>query len=385
MASIVVDSAPLVLGVGIVLLSAAVMGFGARKICLPAVVGYLATGLIVSPFKSGFIDSYDQLSLLADIGVVLLLFEVGIEIDLRRIKREQKALIWGVPAQVAIGILIGTPVFLLLDIPLFGALLLSLSIAMSSSVVIVNITRSRRRNTDTQTEEALLGWAVIQDVTGVTLAAIIIALFGTSDRSLPIALGGILGFIAVAYLAAKVMPIILKFVRWEKDLFLIFSVSIGLSLAALGTVVFGIPMALAGFVAGLAINQNRDTDEVRKAILPFRDLFAVLFFVIIGSLIEVSQLSSALPFALLIIVLVIFAKSLPVVLLAKIGKLNANPFQLGVGVGQVGEFSFVLGSIAYSQGAIDLGQFVGVLLAVVISIIGSVLLVRLRPARVRKS
>ena len=385
MASIVVDSAPLVLGVGIVLLSAAVMGFGARKIGLPAVVGYLATGLIVSPFKSGFIDSYDQLSLLADIGVVLLLFEVGIEIDLRRIKREQKALIWGVPAQVAIGILIGTPVFLLLDIPLFGALLLSLSIAMSSSVVIVNITRSRRRNTDTQTEEALLGWAVIQDVTGVTLAAIIIALFGTSDRSLPIALGGILGFIAVAYLAAKVMPIILKFVRWEKDLFLIFSVSIGLSLAALGTVVFGIPMALAGFVAGLAINQNRDTDEVRKAILPFRDLFAVLFFVIIGSLIEVSQLSSALPFALLIIVLVIFAKSLPVVLLAKIGKLNANPFQLGVGVGQVGEFSFVLGSIAYSQVAIDLGQFVGVLLAVVISIIGSVLLVRLRPARVRKS
>ncbi|MEJ6577062.1 MAG: cation:proton antiporter [Candidatus Planktophila sp.] len=385
MASIVVDSAPLVLGVGIVLLSAAVMGFGARKIGLPAVVGYLATGLIVSPFKSGFIDSYDQLSLLADIGVVLLLFEVGIEIDLRRIKREQKALIWGVPAQVAIGILIGTPVFLLLDIPLFGALLLSLSIAMSSSVVIVNITRSRRRNTNTQTEEALLGWAVIQDVTGVTLAAIIIALFGTSDRSLPIALGGILGFIAVAYLAAKVMPIILKFVRWEKDLFLIFSVSIGLSLAALGTVVFGIPMALAGFVAGLAINQNRDTDEVRKAILPFRDLFAVLFFVIIGSLIEVSQLSSALPFALLIIVLVIFAKSLPVVLLAKIGKLNANPFQLGVGVGQVGEFSFVLGSIAYSQGAIDLGQFVGVLLAVVISIIGSVLLVRLRPARVRKS
>ena len=385
MASIVVDSAPLVLGVGIVLLSAAVMGFGARKIGLPAVVGYLATGLIVSPFKSGFIDSYDQLSLLADIGVVLLLFEVGIEIDLRRIKREQKALICGVPAQVAIGILIGTPVFLLLDIPLFGALLLSLSIAMSSSVVIVNITRSRRRNTDTQTEEALLGWAVIQDVTGVTLAAIIIALFGTSDRSLPIALGGILGFIAVAYLAAKVMPIILKFVRWEKDLFLIFSVSIGLSLAALGTVVFGIPMALAGFVAGLAINQNRDTDEVRKAILPFRDLFAVLFFVIIGSLIEVSQLSSALPFALLIIVLVIFAKSLPVVLLAKIGKLNANPFQLGVGVGQVGEFSFVLGSIAYSQGAIDLGQFVGVLLAVVVSIIGSVLLVRLRPARVRKS
>jgi len=381
MASLVVDTAPLVLDVGIVLLGAATMGFAARKAGLPAVVGYLLTGLLVSPFTPGYVADYDQLALLADIGVVLLLFEVGIEIDLRRIRREQKALIWGVPAQVAIGMAIGTPVFLFLDISLLGALLLSLSIAMSSSVVIVNITRSRRRKTDTDTEEALLGWAVMQDVTGVTVAAIILALFGTSDRSLPVALGGIVGFVAVAYLAAKLIPVILKLVRWEKDLFLIFSVAIGLTLAALGTVVFGIPMALAGFVAGLSINQSRDTDDVRKAILPFRDLFAVLFFVIIGSLIEPALISKALPFALLIIAIVVIGKSLPVVLLAKVGKLKANPFQMGAGVGQVGEFSFVLGSIAYSQGAIDRGQFVGVLMAVVISIIASVLLVRLRPLK----
>jgi CPA2 family monovalent cation:H+ antiporter-2 len=381
MASLVVDTAPLVLDVGIVLLGAATMGFAARKAGLPAVVGYLLTGLFVSPFTPGYVADYDQLALLADIGVVLLLFEVGIEIDLRRIRREQRALIWGVPAQVAIGMAIGTPVFLFLDISLLGALLLSLSIAMSSSVVIVNITRSRRRKTDTDTEEALLGWAVMQDVTGVTVAAIILALFGTSDRSLPVALGGIVGFVAVAYLAAKLIPMILRLVRWEKDLFLIFSVAIGLTLAALGTVVFGIPMALAGFVAGLSINQSRDTDDVRKAILPFRDLFAVLFFVIIGSLIEPALISKALPFALLIIAIVVIGKSLPVVLLAKLGKLKANPFQMGAGVGQVGEFSFVLGSIAYSQGAIDRGQFVGVLMAVVISIIASVLLVRVRPTK----
>jgi CPA2 family monovalent cation:H+ antiporter-2 len=379
MASLVVDTAPLVLDVGVVLLAAATMGFAARKVGLPAVVGYLLTGLMVSPFTPGYVADYDQLALLADIGVVLLLFEVGIEIDLRRISKEKKALLWGVPAQVAIGMAIGTPVFLFLDISLLGSLLLSLSIAMSSSVVIVNITRSRRRKTDTDTEEALLGWAVMQDVTGVTVAAIVLALFGTSDRSLPVALGGIVGFVAVAYLAAKLIPMILQLVRWEKDLFLIFSVAIGLSLAALGTVVFAIPMALAGFVAGLAINQSRDTDEVRKAILPFRDLFAVLFFVIIGSLIEPALFSKALPFALIIISIVIIGKSIPVVLLAKIGKLNANPFQMGAGVGQVGEFSFVLGSIAYSQGAIDRSQFVGVLMAVVISIIASVLLVRIRP------
>ncbi|MEY3636241.1 MAG: hypothetical protein RL147_670, partial [Actinomycetota bacterium] len=163
MASIV-ETAPLVLNVGVVLTAAATMGFAARKLGLPSVIGYLLTGLLVSPFTPGFVADNNQLALLADIGVVLLLFEVGIEIDLRRISREQKALLWGAPAQVAIGLIIGTPVFLWLGLPILGALLIALSIALSSSVVIVNITRSPRRTTNTATEEALLGWSVVQDV-----------------------------------------------------------------------------------------------------------------------------------------------------------------------------------------------------------------------------
>lgn len=92
MASAIVDTAPLVLDVGVVLVAAATMGYGARKVGLPAVIGYLLTGLIVSPFTPGFVADSNQLALLADIGVVLLLFEVGIEIDLKRISREQRSL-----------------------------------------------------------------------------------------------------------------------------------------------------------------------------------------------------------------------------------------------------------------------------------------------------
>ena len=378
MASIV-ETAPLVLDVGVVLTVAATMGFAARKLGLPSVLGYLLTGLLVSPFTPGFVADSNQLSLLADIGVVLLLFEVGIEIDLRRISREQKALLWGAPAQVVIGLVIGTPVFLWLGIPLLGALLLALSIALSSSVVIVNITRSPRRTTDTPTEEALLGWSVVQDVFGVAVAAIILTLFGASDRPLVLAIGGLFGFVVLAFIASRLLPILLRMVRWEKDLFLIYSVSIGLVLAALGTVVFGIPMALAGFVAGLAINQSRDTEEVRKAILPFRDLFAVLFFVVIGSLIEPAQVIKAWPFAILILVLLILLKSLPVALFAHLGKLKVKKMQFAIGMSQVGEFSFVLGSLAYSEGALTRAQFTGVLMAVVISIVGSTLLVRKAP------
>jgi CPA2 family monovalent cation:H+ antiporter-2 len=331
---------------------------------------------LVSPFTPGFVADGNQLTLLADIGVVLLLFEVGIEIDLKRIGREQRYLFWGAPTQVAIGLLIGTPVFLYLDVPLLGALLLSLSIAMSSSVVIVNITRSPRRKTDTITEEAMLGWSVVQDVFGVALAAVILASFGTSDRPLAIALGGLVGFVAIAYLASKILPFILRKVRWEKDLFLIYSVSIGLVLAAMGTVVFGIPMALAGFVAGLAINQSKDTEDVRKAILPFRDLFAVLFFVVIGSLIRPDQIDTSWQFALLVLVLMLVSKTVPSALIVKFSKLRVRPTQFGIGISQIGEFSFVLGSLAFKEGLITTDQFTGLLLAVVISILGSTLLAR---------
>jgi CPA2 family monovalent cation:H+ antiporter-2 len=380
MASIV-ETAPLVLNIGVVLGAAATMGFAARKLGLPSVIGYLATGLLVSPFTPGFVADNNQLALLADIGIVLLLFEVGIELDLRKIGREQKSLLWGVPTQMGFGVLIGTPIFLWLGVPIFGALLLSLSVAMSSSVVIVNITRSPRRRTDTSTEEALLGWSLIQDLVGVAAAAVILTFFGSTDKPLVLAIGGLFAFSAIAIVASKILPKVLQAVRWDRDLFLIYSVSFGLILAALGTVVFDIPMALAGFVAGLAINQSRDTEDVRKAILPFRDLFAVLFFVVVGTLIQPSAVIEAAPFAALILLLMVLLKTLPTIFLARIGKMKVKQSLLGIGVSQIGEFSFVLGSLAFAQGEISASQYTGVLLAVVLSISGSTILVRLAPKK----
>jgi monovalent cation:H+ antiporter-2, CPA2 family len=226
----------------------------------------------------------------------LLLFEVGIEINLPKLGRRQKALLWGSPLQIGIGMLIGTPVFMYLGLSTLGALLLALSVAMSSSVVIVNITRSRGRTTDKPTEEALLAWSVLQDIVGVAVASFILVLYGNDQRSLVQAIGGLIGFGITAYVSARLLPSLLRRVRTSPDLFLIFSVAIGLVLAAVGSTVFGIPMALAAFVAGLAIRTGEDTDEVRRVLLPFRDLFAVLFFVLIGSLIQPSLIENRFTF-----------------------------------------------------------------------------------------
>ena len=380
----VVETAPLVLDVGAVLLVAATSGLLARKVGLPAIVGYLITGLLVSPFTPGFVADSQQIAILADIGVVLLLFEVGIEIDLGRIRRDHGALLWAAPVQVFLGTALGTALFLALDIPLFGASLLALSLAMSSSVVIVNITRSRRRTTHVETEEALLGWSVLQDVTGVALAAIIIALIENENESPAKAIIGLIGFTILAFVASKLLPSLLKIIRWESDLFLIYSVAIGLSIAALGTVAFGIPMALASFVAGLAINQSRDTDDVRKAVLPFRDLFQVLFFVVIGSLVEPALIREAIPFMLILLGSMFLLKTLPAYLFSRFGKIGASAGQLSVGLSQIGEFSFVLGTTALAAGALTKVQFTGVLLGVISSIIISTLAVR-RASRISRS
>lgn len=372
----VIDTAPFILDIGVVLLLAAGCGLAARKLRLPAVVGYLVVGLLVSPFTPGYVADPGQISVLADIGVVLLLFEVGIEVDLRRVRREQGALLWLAPLQVGLTTAFASGALLLLGTDTLGALLLGIGVAMSSSVVIVNITRSRRRTTDPATDDALLGWSVLQDVTGVALAAVVLALFGAGERSVVAAMGGLLGFALIAYLAARLLPKLLLLVRWEHDLFLIFSVATGLALAALGTVVFGIPMALAAFVAGLAIN-NRDTNEIRRVLLPFRDLFAVLFFVVIGSLIRPSGVLDSLPYAVALFALLLVFKTLPVALVTRRAGLQARPLQLAVGLSQMGEFSYVLGSVALAQHALTQTQFIAILLVVVASIVASTILVPL--------
>ena len=372
----VVETAPLVFNVGAVLLVAATSGLAARRVGLPAIVGYLFTSLLVSPFTPGLVADSNQIALLADIGVVLLLFEVGIEIDLRRIRREQGALLWASPVQVFLGTALCIPFFLALEISLFGSALLGLSVAMSSSVVIVNITRSRRRTTSIATEDSLLGWSVLQDVTGVALGALIIAILGSSGGSPLQSVIGLIGFGIAAYIASKLLPSLLRLIRWEHDLFLIYSVAFGLSIAALGTLLFDIPMALASFVAGLAINQSSDTDDVRKAVLPFRDLFQVLFFVVIGSLVEPGLIVEALPFTAILLAAMFIVKTFPSFLFAHFGKISDNPQQLSIGLSQVGEFSFVLGSAALVAGAITKVQFTALLLSVIISITFSTMAVR---------
>lgn len=372
-------TAPLLLDIGIVLLLAAGAGWVARRVHLPAVIGYLAVGLAVSPFTPGYVADRAQLQLLADLGVVLLLFEVGIEVDVYRIRREQWVLLVLAPLQVVATASIAALAFIALGVPPFGAALVGLAVSFSSSVVIVNITRSRWRTTDPPTERALLGWAVLQDVFGVALALVILAVGGSADRPLPVALAGFVAYGGLAVGVAWLTPHVLRHLRADPDLFLIVSVAGGLTVAALGGVAFGVPVGLAAFIGGLAVSEGPDTARARHYIGPFRDVFAVAFFVSLGSLIDPAAATGGLGFIALLVVLVIVAKSALAYGLARVGHLAASPVHVGVGLGQMGEFSFVLASAALAAGAISDELFAAVLAAVALTIAGATIIARRLP------
>jgi CPA2 family monovalent cation:H+ antiporter-2 len=369
-------TAPAVLDLGLLLFLAALAGKAARRLGLPAVIGYLLVGIAVSPFTPGYVANRDQLSVLADIGVVLLLFEVGIEINPLRLARERRRLLFLSPLQVFITWAVSFLACLLLGLHATGAAIIGLSIAMSSSVVVVNITRSRRRTTDEATDEELLGWSVIQDLVGVGSAMVLLLVVGVGGRSWPQAALGVVAFGVLAVVAAFVLPWLLKRMQAEHDLFLLVSVASGLLLAGIGSRLFGIPLALAAFVAGLAITESPVAAEARQRLLPFRDVFAVMFFVALGTVIDPNTVVKALPWTAAFLVLVVVAKVGVIWAMARLSHLQARAVQLAVGLGQVGEFSYVLGALALSTGLISRDVNAGLIGAVAISIAISSILVR---------
>ena len=372
------ETAPAVMDIGLILLLAVLAGWLARRLGLPAVLGYLAVGFVVSPFTPGYVADRHQLELLADVGVVLLLFEVGIEIDPLTLGTRNRRILWAAPAQVVITALLSGAGAALLGITVTGASLIGLSIAMSSSVVVVGITRSRRATADAPTREALMSWSVLQDMSGVLVSLLLLAVFGLASRPAVEAAVAIVVYLGLCVAAAWVLPRALARLHSEHDLFLLLSVGSGLAIAGVGASLFGVPLALAAFIAGLTIGESPVASEARRRIVPFRDLFAVLFFVSLGTLLDPTAVPGALPWVAFVLIAVVVAKQLPVYLLSWAAHLrDVNRLQLATGLGQVGEFSFVLATIVVARNLIPNDLFTGIIVSVVLTIAVSTVAVRL--------
>ena len=366
-----------VLEIGVVLLVAGIVGVVARRLGFPAVVGYLAVGLFVGPFTPGYVADKHQIEVLADIGVVLLLFEVGIELDLRSLAKEPRGILLAVPLQVAIITALGAAIVVALGGPLLGGITLGLVAALSSSVVVVNITRSRKRTTDAAT----VVWAILQDAVTLVAATALAVLLAPSGESPLVALARAGAFVALATVVqAWLVPRLLAAVKDQPDSFLILAVSAALATAGVGAVIFSVPVALAAFVAGVLFSIRPIAQEARREVLPFRDLFAVMFFVAIGTLVDPRAVAAEPGWLVVFLGLVV----LKIVVVAALGALFGVPsrkLQLGVGLGQIGEFSFVVLGLGVAAGVVSAGQSSAALAAAALTIAGSAVGARVFPKR----
>jgi monovalent cation:H+ antiporter-2, CPA2 family len=374
------DAAP-VLEIGLVLLVAGLVGIVARRLGLPAVVGYLAVGLAVGPFTPGYVADRRQIEVLADVGVVLLLFEVGIELDLRSLAKEPRGILLAVPLQVVLITALGAVALVTLGTPLLGGVTLGLVAALSSSVVVVNISRSRKRTTDPATERAMVVWAILQDAVTLIAATLLAVLLAPSGDSPIVALARALLFVVLAYVVQGwAVPRLLESVKDQPDSFLILAVSAALATAGIGAVLFSVPVALSAFVAGVLFSIRPIAREARREVLPFRDLFAVMFFVAIGTLVD-PRAVAAEPGWLLLFLGLVALKIGVIAALAAAFSVPSRRLQLGVGLGQIGEFSFVVLGLGVTAGVVSAGQSSAALAAAALTIAASAVGARVFPKR----
>ena len=358
----------------VALVAALVLGALAHRLRLPPMLGYIAAGMAVGPFTPGFVADREEVLALADVGVALLMFSIGLQFSLGELRSVGGRILAGVPVQVALTMAIGTATGLALGWELLSALFIGGAVSVASTVVLVKVAGEAALHTTAYGRTAL-GVSIVQDLLTVVLVVGLSALGGQADESWLGFVGAIvvaLGFVAlVLFGGSRVLPQLLGFIAGlrSRELFVIAVavISIGTAFAASA---LGVSVALGAFVAGLALADSDLTASVLGEIVPLRELFSTFFFVSIGILLQPAAILADWPVVLALLLIITFGKALPIAGLAVLdGQSPSNALRAGALIGQSGEFSFVLASAGLALGAVAPETFSLAMGAVVISIL----------------
>ncbi len=333
-------------------------GFIAKKLRQSTIIGYLLAGILLGSWTIHFLQAGEVLSGLAEIGIALLMFTIGLELSFKRLYRVRDIVIWGGILEILGVIFFG--VFLL---PLFGfdfysSLFMAAAFSLSSTAVVVKIL-SEKGELETLHGEIMLGWLLIQDLAVLPMVVILPAVAGVGDGGwgeLIISVIKALGFLAVVVLLGrKFLPFVMGKIAnlKSRELLLLAVVAICLFLA-LVSAALGLSIALGAFLAGIIISESSERHAIFSQVRPLRDIFAILFFVSLGMFLTPQFFLANFPQILGLSLGVVFFKFLLVLLLTfYLGYHARTGILVSLGLVQVGEFAFVLASLGMNQGLID--------------------------------
>ncbi|MCC2960877.1 Kef family K(+) transporter [Massilia sp. IC2-278] len=349
---------------------AAALGFGllfgmiAVRLKLPALVGYLAAGIVIGPATPGFVADVSLASQLAEIGVMLLMFGVGLHFSLRDLLDVRRIALPGAILQIAVATAMGIGMAHLWGWSLGAGLVFGLALSVASTVVLLRALESRGI-LDSMNGRIAVGWLVVEDLVTVLVLVLLPAIAGPlggkgadADVSIWYALGKTLlqvgAFIAFMLLVGrKLFPWFLWRVAKtnSRELFTLSVIAAAVGIAYGSSELFGVSFALGAFFAGMVLRESDLSHRAAEESLPLRDAFSVLFFVSVGMLFDPMVLVDSPLKVLGVVAVIIFGKSIAAMLLVLALRYPLNTaITVSASLAQIGEFSFILAALGISLG-----------------------------------
>ena len=358
----------------VALAAALVLGALAHRLRLAPMIGYIAAGLIVGPFTPGFVADRQQVLELADIGVALLMFSIGLQFSRRELATVGRLVGIGAVVQVAFTMALAAGLTMLLGYELITALFLGAITSIASSVVLVKVAGEQALHA-TLPGRLAFAWSVVQDVLTILLVVVLAALAADAGNPwLEVGRATLLAAVfvaAVVLLGSRILPWLLARIAQlgSRELFVV-----AVAVVAIGTAttaeLAGVSIALGAFVAGMALADSDLAASVLGEIVPLRELFSTLFFVSVGILLQPAAVLAGWPIVLLLVMLIVVVKGATAAGVLRIGGQGSGvAIRTGGLLAQSGEFSFVLATVGLGSGALDTATFSHAMGAVVVSIV----------------
>lgn len=358
----------------IIVIAALIGGMIARLLKQPLIIGYILAGVVIGPHTGIFaVTNAHDIELLAEIGVALLLFAIGLEFSFRKLKPVRKIALIGTPMQLLLTIGFGFAIGKLFGFDWQKAVWLGALISISSTMVTLKTLMSQGW-LGTLSSRVMIGMLIIQDLAIVPMM-IILPQINDPGAGLPLlgmaAIKAAIFIVMMILLGTKLLPFLLKRIaRWNsRELFLLFITALGLGVGY-GTYLFGLSFAFGAFVAGMVLSESDYGHQALSDIIPLRDIFGLLFFTSVGMLLDPAFLFANFKIIVLLILLVMVGKGLIFAFVSRLfGYRNIVPLAVGLGLFQIGEFSFVLQRVGRSTNSIDLGLYSLLLTATVTTMV----------------
>lgn len=351
---------PLITTIAASIVYAFLLGYLANKLRLPTIIGYLVAGILVGPFTPGFIADVNLAKQLAEVGIILLMFGVGLHFSTKDLIAVHKIAIPGALFQILVTTLVGITVISIKGDGILQGVVFGLSISVASTVVLL-LSLEHNDMVHSEVGKISIGWLVVEDI---IMILVIVALpimansviegneFGYVEmaiRSILVLVKITIFIVLMIAIARRIMPALLVSIAKtrSRELMSLGTLAIALGFAFISYVLFGASFALGAFFAGFVLNESNIGRRSARHSLPLRDTFSVLFFISVGMLFDPSVIVKQPLMVLITCAVIIIGKPFAAYVITRLFRQSVdNSLTIAVSLAQVGEFSFILSGIA---------------------------------------